>query len=1180
MKTRLMARLILALLFLILSTTLSHAQYQNQSHETHFDTVKGPGLPDTDCLFCHDASHTLHPNVCDTCHSPFGAYNGVDDPVIGAMANWSEGVYEADGITLKSGKERWCIGCHDDVPAKSKSGENSIYAPNIAGDNTSYGFFVNGHSSGTNCLDCHNAGINHIDHESRTYTFNQAYYSPSRSGIAYAAGYRLRYIDGEVPLMIPADFGITFSYNGNLMKDTAFRLCFNCHKSLALLDDDPGDGIYTNFKSSSPKYSYGGGRDSNDHFTHIMSITGPFSDSDWDINTTSPYGMQGCDSTITCSSCHNIHGAAGTEGSTNEPMIRDGNLSGRDGYGFSYLVEDRASGGYPMVTSSNATQSNSVGAIFRNNIGTMCGASLCHVNPSPNGSSYDASGSGPGTYLEFYKVPRGLCRKCHLGEPKPGDASHLTHFNIEVMDIACSTCHGSENPHSSHLFGDGKSLEETEVCDTCHSPGGTYDGVNDALYGAKANWERGVYVNYTLSPGRDKWCAGCHDEEPSIINSVTASNIIGDEDAITNYGIGYGYYKTGHGLNPTKNYPASGGTIPGAGMMCTECHDNTKIHIDGYFRTYDSSAIDGASNDYQSGYRLKSVYQKLPLNIPREPALNTGEPANPEDFALCMKCHKSTLFLNNDSTDTNFRSTNIAYKDPSIKNAHYYHLSSWDSLNTTVYDSDWKNGSIWDSRLSCPTCHNVHGSSQLSMIRDGKLIEKEPGIRIAYYNETVSFDGACLNDPIPMNVTLNESTGTMFEPDSPSFSNICSGCHGGCWDTPLHSPYLRTPSHYAAFNDADGDGIKDNADNCPVNINPGQEDFDGDGLGDVCDICPKVFDNVNIPNPDADNDGIGDNCDVCPNDISNDVDGDGICGEVDVCPNDYYNDTQDNDGICGDIDNCPDDANADQTDSDQDGLGDVCDDSHYTLTTKRAKVCWHHDDLHVEGRFYIPESICLDALSPVGSAKITLGEFEVSNQCVRFEIKGKKNDKWEYKDKDNLNGTIKEFKIDMKGGNFDYRGDDKFHIHTHFIAGTSTIFCIHTGNVSGAFTVAINGTTIEYDENRNITTDLGYEFQKEGNTHVHYVLPFQLTSDMTIEITGAVMLNINVIDYYKEGSPEFKLVSDFDPGLFPEGTESSPDELKFVISLGDETLMVSWSDLIGVNEAWTKKDDNHWEYKW
>ena len=83
-------------------------------------------------------------------------------------------------------------------------------------------------------------------------------------------------------------------------------------------------------------------------------------------------------------------------------MIRDGTLAGRTGYGFSYVIEDIA--GYPIVTSTGATQSNSIGAIFRNNTNNMCAGSMCHGNPTPpSGSSYNALGSSWGTYLEYFR---------------------------------------------------------------------------------------------------------------------------------------------------------------------------------------------------------------------------------------------------------------------------------------------------------------------------------------------------------------------------------------------------------------------------------------------------------------------------------------------------------------------------------------------------------------------------------------------------------------------------------------------------------------------------------------------------------------------------------------------------------------------------------------------------------
>ena len=158
--------------------------------------------------------------------------------------------------------------------------------------------------------------------------------------------------------------------------------------------------------------------------------------------------------------------------------------------------------------------------------------------------------------------------------------------------------------------------------------------------------------------------------------------------------------------------------------------------------------------------------------------------------------------------------------------------------------------------------------------------------------------------------------------------------------------------------DTDGDGVANEADNCPSTSNPDQADADGDGLGDACDTCSLdpandadgdgICGNVdNCPvtaNPDqadADADGVGDACDACSLDPANDADGDGICGNVDNCPataNPDQVDTDDDgigdacdiadgdeDGVPDGMDNCPLAANPDQADTDGDGVGDACD---------------------------------------------------------------------------------------------------------------------------------------------------------------------------------------------------------------------------------------------------------------
>jgi hypothetical protein len=209
---------------------------------------------------------------------------------IGAKSNWADGAY--DGNVLKTGRERWCVGCHDDVAANSQQDGSGVSAPNIAGDEvtSTYGFYVSGHgrpSASKECLDCHDATVDHIDGDARTYV---------AATDNYVAGYRL-----NDDLHVPRDG------HGVLLADS-FDLCVTCHAYADLINVN-----ISNFQDA------GGGQI---HHAYHLDTFGGVLCGDTD-------GDGAVDSAMTCTMCHNVHGSPMDDGGTsyaNPVMIRHGEL--------------------------------------------------------------------------------------------------------------------------------------------------------------------------------------------------------------------------------------------------------------------------------------------------------------------------------------------------------------------------------------------------------------------------------------------------------------------------------------------------------------------------------------------------------------------------------------------------------------------------------------------------------------------------------------------------------------------------------------------------------------------------------------------------------------------------------------------------------------------------------------
>ncbi|MBW1860418.1 MAG: hypothetical protein JRI70_10200 [Deltaproteobacteria bacterium] len=287
-----------------------------------------------------------------------------------------------------------------------------------------------------------------------------------------------------------------------------------------------------------------------------------------------------------------------------------------------------------------------------------------------------------------------------------------------------------------------------------------------------ANWEEvkrtGAGKEF-LQAGKENWCATCHDGQPAYSKAdpddptgVHAPKVLGD-------GTTYGFYVSGHGR-------------PGIDQQCLDCHNSTFAHIDHNHRTYEMNGMSFVKYAYKDSYRLKEG-MRVPMY---KDTGESDEDAMANGYDLCMKtCHEPHAGVLSDlaSCQTNFREA-TSYSEQ----FHYFHLSF---VSTTEWDSDW-DGTV-DAPMSCPACHNVHGSPMMVngtlksnpvMIRHGELIstpgsdplDKVPAIDFRWF---VDYQKPRICGTDETNIFEHSRGGDMCNGSALFSKNlVCETCHG------------------------------------------------------------------------------------------------------------------------------------------------------------------------------------------------------------------------------------------------------------------------------------------------------------------------------------------------------------------------------------------------------------------
>jgi len=337
-----------------------------ESHPTH---VSGLQLS-LDCSECHDTAgfprfidgqDKAGTHVCDTCHSTNGTglakqYWDYPGSSLQAPGSWA----------AVEGERSFCGSCHDFTPGNTKADGTGDTAPNILGDDSTYGFYATGHGkeSGyyarmswqdtaatgnpagvTSCGSCHDPTLTHFgstDKRLRAGFENDQANTNCRHCHSWDAS------EGTVAVSPPHFYTTSAAYEASAH---GAELCTDCH------DVHAATGSYAGMtRANNENLCYQCHKDPAQGGVENDALSGPGLADDVQQALAMPYKhdlgasftRDGNTYTLQCTTCHNVHIVTGKywdADQTKSPLTRVSNNTSLWGASPGQKIADYAAAG-------------------------------------------------------------------------------------------------------------------------------------------------------------------------------------------------------------------------------------------------------------------------------------------------------------------------------------------------------------------------------------------------------------------------------------------------------------------------------------------------------------------------------------------------------------------------------------------------------------------------------------------------------------------------------------------------------------------------------------------------------------------------------------------------------------------------------------------------------------------